>query len=140
MDNYIIWFVLALALVGAEMLTGTFYLLVFGIAAAVGGLLALTGLGQVWQLLAAALCAVGGTLWLRKHPIVRGRPGGQSLDLGQRVDVEQWKSASLLRVRYRGAGWDAELAEAGTERSAEPLYIIGQRGNVLLLSHTPPAA
>lgn len=137
MDNYIVWFVLGLALAGAEMLVGTFYLLVFGLAAGVGGLMALIGLGVVPQLLAAAACAIAGTLWLRKHPISRGK-AVPSLDLGQRVEVEQWKSATALRVRYRGAGWDAEVAEALPDQ-AVALYIVGQRGNTLLLASTPPA-
>ena len=89
------------------------------------------------QLLAAAACAIAGTLWLHKHPISRGK-AVPSLDLGQRVEVEQWKSATALRVRYRGAGWDAEVAEALPDQ-AVALYIVGQRGNTLLLASTPPA-
>lgn len=141
MTPYMLWFVFALILAGAEMLTGTFYLLVYGGAAAVGGLAALAGLGTVPQLVAAALCAVAGTVWLRRHPISRKAAGSQSLDLGQRVEVEQWKSETVLRVRYRGTGWDAELAgppAAPPERPAT-LYIVGQRGNTLLLSSLPPA-
>ncbi|MGQ5522773.1 NfeD family protein [Chitinimonas sp. PSY-7] len=141
MDNYIIWFVLGLALAGAEMLVGGFYLLVCGIAAGLGGLVAWAGLGFPIQLLAAALCAIAGTFWLRRNPI--SRPGGpQSLDLGQRVEVEHWKSATQLRVRYRGAGWDAELTSALSDNGAPPteLYIIGQRGNTLLVAPTPPAS
>ncbi|PHV12685.1 NfeD family protein [Chitinimonas sp. BJB300] len=140
MDNYIIWFVLGLALAGTEMLVGTFYLLVCGIAAGIGGIVALAGFSLPIQLLAAALCAVAGTLWLRRNPISRPT-GPQSLDLGQRVEVEHWKSATQLRVRYRGAGWDAELATAITDQDLPvELYIIGQRGNTLLVALMPPAA
>ena len=43
MDNHWIWWILATLLIGAEMLTGTFYLLAVGIAFAVGGVAAWLG-------------------------------------------------------------------------------------------------
>ena len=43
MAVYVYWFLLALVLLGLEMVTGTFYLLVVSIAMAIGGLAALLG-------------------------------------------------------------------------------------------------
>ena len=54
MEIYVYWFLLALVLIGLEMVTGTFYLLVLSIAMAVGGLAALLGAGMVWQLVLGA--------------------------------------------------------------------------------------
>ncbi|WP_269531718.1 NfeD family protein [Chitinimonas sp. BJYL2] len=139
MENYAVWFILALALAGAEMLSGTFYLLMYAVAAGVGGLAAWAGLPVPAQLALAAACAVGGSMWLRKYPLQRAA-GPQSLDLGQRVEVETWHSPTSVRVRYRGTSWDGET-DAPADESARPatFYIVGQRGNTLLLSATPPA-
>ncbi|GAB3262106.1 NfeD family protein [Chitinimonas naiadis] len=139
MQNYIVWLVLGLALAGAEMLTGTFYLLVYGIAAGIGGLVAWLGFGLPAELIAAALCAIGGTLWLRRHPIVKPAADNHAYDLGQQVEVSAWKTDTVARVRYRGTDWDAELASPAADKSA-PLYIVGQRGNTLIVAPHPGAA
>ncbi|QDQ27068.1 NfeD family protein [Chitinimonas arctica] len=138
MENYLIWFVLALLLAGAEMLSGTFYLLVYSLCCALGGVAAVAGLPVPAQLSVAAACAVVGTLWLRRHPISRPSRVSGNLDLGHRVEVESWKSELTARVRYRGTGWDAELAAPLAERPGT-LYIVGQRGNTLIVSPVPPA-
>jgi membrane protein implicated in regulation of membrane protease activity len=139
MSTYVIWFVLAAVLVGAELLSGTFYLLVYGVAASAGGLAALAGLPVPAQLAIAAACAVAGTLWLRRHPVQRPVSAAeQSLEIGRAVEVVSWQSDTHLRVRYRGAGWDAERVDAGGVREGT-FYIVGQRGNTLLLSSEPPA-
>ncbi|MDP1940176.1 MAG: NfeD family protein, partial [Gallionella sp.] len=65
MAVYIYWFLLALVLLGLEMATGTFYLLVLSIAMAVGGLAALLDAGVAWQLTLCALATVVGTMVLR---------------------------------------------------------------------------
>jgi hypothetical protein len=45
MGAFWIWWIAAAALIGAELLTGTFYLLAVGSAAAIGGLAAWLGVG-----------------------------------------------------------------------------------------------
>ena len=45
MADYILWAAAGLALVIAELVTGTFYLLVLGIAALAGAAVAFSGLG-----------------------------------------------------------------------------------------------
>lgn len=139
MQNYAVWLVLGLALAGAEMLTGTFYLLVYGISAAVGGLVAWLGFGLPAELIAAAVCAIAGTLWLRRHPFVKPAADNHAYDLGQQVEVSSWKSATQARVRYRGSDWDAELAVELNEQPST-LYIVGQRGNTLLVAKAPLAS
>jgi len=139
MSNYILWFVFAALFAGLELLSGTFYLLLYGVSCAIGAVAALLGFGWNLQLIIAAACAVGATLWLRKHPIVRPSSAGQSLEIGQRVTVETWKTDTQLRVKYRGAGWDAELAHPIDSRP-DALIITGQRGNTLIVSPEPPAS
>jgi len=62
MDNYWIWWILAAVLIGAEMLTGTFYLLAVGIAFTLGGVVAWVGASLPMQLLTAGVLSVIGTV------------------------------------------------------------------------------
>lgn len=138
---YILWSVAALALAGIEMLVGTFYLLVWGLACGAAALAAYLGAGLPLQVVVGSAVGLAGTFWLRRHPItLRSRHPSQSdsLEIGQIVTVEHWESAQRARVRYRGTSWDAELTEAGAEKPAQ-LYIVGQRANLLLVATHPPA-
>ncbi|MFC4160279.1 NfeD family protein [Chitinimonas lacunae] len=135
---YALWLIAALALAGVEMLIGTFYLLVWGIGCAAAGVAAYFGADLPLQLVLGSAIGLAGTFWLRRHPLTR-RPRGEadSLEIGQPVTVEHWQSAQRARVRYRGAGWDAELT-GETDVQPQQLYIVGQRGNVLLVAPHPP--
>jgi membrane protein implicated in regulation of membrane protease activity len=134
MSTYIIWWILAFALVALELTTGTFYLLVYGLAAAAAGIAAWLGLGMVAQLVIAALIGIAGTLALKKWR----RAGAtdedlQDLDIGQAVTLENWNNGRG-QVKYRGALWDAEAHDASVD-SAKPLYIRAVRGNVLVVGN-----
>ena len=118
MGGHWVWWIAAAILIGAELLTGTFYLLAIGIAAALGGVTALAGASEPVQFAVA--------------------PPQQSLDVGQAVQVLIWNPDGTARVGYRGSEWDAELASAGTPH-AETMYIVGTRANVLVLSERKPA-
>lgn len=134
MESYIYWFVLALILVGLELATGTFYLLVVAIAAAVGGLVALLGAGMVWQFVLGAMTGIAGTVVLRrwKSTLAVETPNA-SLDIGRPVRVIKWNENGSARVIYRGAEWDAEPESADTPRN-ETLYIAAVRGSGLVLT------
>lgn len=134
MPPHVFWWVLAFVLVALELTTGTFYLLLYGVAAGAAGLVGWLGLGAEWQLLAAAIIAVAGTFALRRwrNP-GSGGPGLQDLDIGQHVQVESW-SEGRGQVRYRGTEWDAE-AETPVVDPARPLYIRAIRGTVLIVGN-----
>lgn len=138
MENYIVWFVLAVILVGLEMATGTFYMLVIAIGMAAGGLAALAGAGLVWQLVTGALVGIAGTVilrhWKGKQPAL---VANDSFDIGQPVRIVKWNDNGSVRVFYRGAEWDAELESADIPRDAT-LYIAAVRGSALLLSQHKP--
>lgn len=135
MEIYIYWFVLALVLLGLEMMTGTFYLLMVAIAMAVGGLAALLGADVTWQLTLSALMVVAGTIILRRWKSAHtGETSNASLDIGQAVRVIKWNDNGSIRVFYRGAEWDAEPESADTPRD-ETLYIAAVRGSGLVLTH-----
>jgi membrane protein implicated in regulation of membrane protease activity len=135
MAIYVYWFVLALILVGLEMATGTFYLLVVSIALAIGGAAAYFGLGISAQFALASLAGVAGVILLR-----RWKDGGtvdkasQSLDAGQPVKVLNWRDDGTARVFYRGTEWDAEL-ESKDSGQEGVFYIKDIRGSVLVLTN-----
>ncbi|MBS1185590.1 MAG: hypothetical protein H6R09_1191 [Proteobacteria bacterium] len=135
MQAYVGWWILAAVLVGAELASGTFYLLVYGLAAAAAGVAAWFGADLITQLLTAGLIAVLGTLalrhWMRttEHP----EATAQDMDIGQTVQVESWQDGRG-QVKYRGALWDAE-AESVSVDSTRPLVIRAIRGNTLVLGN-----
>lgn len=135
MQMYMGWWILAAVLVGVELTSGTFYLLVYGIAAAVAGVAAWLGASFLVQLLTAGAIAVLGTLALRRWKRDTAHPEAsvQDMDIGQTVQVESWQDGHG-QVKYRGALWDAE-AESAAVDSAQPLVIRAVRGNILVLGN-----
>src|SRR5512139_4035911 len=135
MQGYVGWWILAAVLVGVELTSGTFYLLVYGLAAAAAGVAAWLGAGLVVQLLTAGVIAVLGTLALRhwKRSTEHPESNVQDMDLGQPVHVETWQGGRG-QVKYRGALWDAE-AESADVDSSRPLVIRAVRGNTLVLGN-----
>ena len=133
MTDYWTWWILAAVLVGAELVTGTFYLLAVGIAFAVGGIAAILGVALPLQLVAAGVVAVAATIVAHRWRGQRMPPPTPSLDLGQTVHVIDWKDDGSARVNYRGTQWNAELAEPGASR-AGTMYIVGTRGSTLLIA------
>ena len=135
MQAHVWWWILAAVLVGVEITSGTFYLLVYGLAAAAAGVAAWLGAGLVAQLLTAGVIAVLGTLVLRhwKRSTAHPESTAQDMDIGQVVQVESWQGRQG-QVKYRGALWDAEAESAGVD-STRPLIIRAVRGNTLVLGN-----
>lgn len=135
MAVYVYWFLLALILVGLEMTTGTFYLLIVAIAMAIGGAANLLGFVFAAQLTFAALAGIAGIIFLRRW---KGGPGSdttsQDLDIGQPVKVLVWNDDGTARVFYRGAEWNAELDTEDSEHEGG-FYIKNIRGSVLVLTN-----
>ena len=138
MDAYVFWFLLGLVLLGLEMVSGTFYLLVVAIAAAVGGAVAWLGMGIVMQLILSALTGIAGIFILRR---TKGTQvvdtANASFDIGQPVHVLKWNDDGSARVTYRGAEWDAQLEISDTPRGST-LYIASIQGSKLVLTHHKP--
>jgi membrane protein implicated in regulation of membrane protease activity len=124
MESYIGWFVVAFGLLVAELLSGTFYLLVISIALAAAGIAALAGASVALQFVVAAAIGIGGSVWLRttrfgKRLHERGDDRVQNMDIGQSLRVENWTAARTARASYRGAVWDVELAPGEQPTSGE---------------------
>lgn len=138
MEDSTLWWLVAGLLVAAELVTGTFYLLMLALGAIAGGLGAHMGLPLAPQIMLAGLLGGGASaLW---HLLRRRRQGTNAgsealLDIGQTVQVAAWQPDGSTQVHYRGAQWSARLAahaivplpQPGTHR------ITGVQGSQLLL-------
>ena len=135
MDHSTMWWLLAGVLVIAELLTGTFYLLMLALGAVVGALAAHFGLGSVSQIVAAALLGALAVLvcYLLRKRSPRRQPASSNrdvnMDVGETVTIDQWGPDGTAQVRYRGANWTVmvrpgALPLQGVHRVAE---VIGNR-------------
>ena len=129
------WWIAAAILVGVEMMTGTFYLLIVAVACVAGGIVAVMGYESGWQWGLAAVVEVAGTMavirWKKRF---MSKPKlSNNLDIGQKVSVLEWRDDGTARVSYRGTQWDAEMADAKGPR-AETMVIVGTRGSTLLIA------
>lgn len=140
METYLVWLAAGFVLVIAELVTGTFFLLVLGIAAFAGSAAAWFGLGFWLEALCAALVAVAGVLWVRQQRKALSQPDMASLDVGQAVTLDAWvnREQGAARVKYRNTLWDAEV-EGGRELDrGQVLFIHAVDGNTLKVSTTKP--
>jgi len=138
-----LWWIVAGVLVAAELTTGTFYLLVLALAAAVGALAAHLGLGPTAQVTLAALTgALGTSAWYayrRRHRQESTHPQADrnlNLDIGNTVQVIQWNEQGETQVQHRGALWLARHAGNGAPQPG-PHRIKSFNGNTLELEPTP---
>lgn len=141
MDHSLAWAIGALALVIAELLTGTFYLLMLGVAAFGAAAAAYLGLQFSSQVIVAAIVAGAGCYGVHVYR-AKNRAGQMpSIDAGQPATFEQWidQSARLARVRYRGAGWDARVEGAEALEPGSVLYVLNTDGNTLKVAAKRPA-
>jgi membrane protein implicated in regulation of membrane protease activity len=141
MDTYLIWLVAGFLLVIVELVSGTFYLVVLGVAALAGGAVAFAGLPFSVQAVVAAALAVGGIFWVNR---VRRRSTGvkmRSLDIGQPARFERWvdRAAGQARVKHRDALWDATVVGEISGEPGEVLTVISIDGNTLKVSKTRQA-
>jgi membrane protein implicated in regulation of membrane protease activity len=133
-----IWWVMAAVLAGAELFTGTLYLLACAIAFALGGVAAWLGASTDMQLVIAGLLSVIGIVVAHQWRKKKGEPPQQpALDIGQAVQVRTWHPDGTARVEYRGTQWNAELAAIDARR-ADTMYIVATRGSTLVLSAQRP--
>lgn len=139
------WWLTAGLLVLAELLSGTFYLLMFALGCAAGALAGHAGLPATAQVAIAAIVGAGATaVWHyrrasapRSAPVQRNRDA--NLDIGEQVTVQAWSAEGTARVQYRGAGWSARLAPDAPPVPG-PHTIVALEGNELVLAPTRHAS
>lgn len=140
METYLVWLAAGFALVIAELVTGTFFLLVLGIAAFAGSATAWFGLGFWVEALCAAAVAVAGVFWVQRRRKTMAQPDMASLDLGQAVTLDTWvnREQGAARVKYRNTLWDAEVEGEREFDHGQVLYIHGLDGNTLKVATSKP--
>ena len=70
---------------------------------------------------------------LKKREVNAARNADVNLDIGQTVKVEAWAADGSARVWYRGAHWQAQLAEGQPAHAGEHI-ITEMRGTCLVLT------
>ena len=129
MSESTIWWLLAGAAVGIELVTGTFYLLMLAIGLAAAAIASHLGMALTGQLVTAAV--VGGGAVVLWHYVRGDQPGNlpaQSnadvhIDIGEAVFVDAWNADGTTNVNYRGSNWAAitrgQAPTAGQHRIKE---------------------
>jgi len=130
-----------MVLVIAELLSGTFYLLMLGVAAF--GAAAAAGMGLVFsaQSIVFSIVAVLGCYGVHAYRAKNKAEQMPSIDAGMPANFESWvdSSARLARVRYRGASWEARVEGAEPVEPGATVYVLAADGNTLKVAKTRPA-
>ena len=116
MDNPTLWLIVAGVLVMAELLTGTFYLLMLSLGATAAALTAYADGTLTWQIVTAAIVGGGAAvLWHLKKPLSNdAQDSNVHLDIGETVTVDAWDTQGHAQVKHRGAQWTAVCAANAT--------------------------
>jgi membrane protein implicated in regulation of membrane protease activity len=136
-DSTLVWALVGIGLVIAELLSGTFYLLILGIAAFAAAGTAWFGQPFALQVIVATVAAALGVWQVYSYRIRNRARQMPPIDAGQPANLETWvdQPAGLARVRYRGASWEARFDAADT--AAQPgalVYVQATDGNTLRVS------
>jgi len=140
METYLVWLAAGFVLVIAELVTGTFFLLVLGIAAFAGSAAAWFGFGFWLEALCAAAVAIAGVFWVQQRRKTMPQPDMASLDVGQAVTLDAWinREQGAARVKYRNTLWDAEVEGEREFDSGQVLFIHAVDGNTLKVARKKP--
>jgi membrane protein implicated in regulation of membrane protease activity len=139
MDTYLLWAIAGIVLIIVEMLTGTFYLLVLGIAALAAAGAAWLGQSFWVQAVVTAAVTVAGVILVNRFRGKGSKAQKRSLDVGQSVSIESWISEAdgLARVNYRNAQWEARVTGERVP-GGKVFYIHAVEGSTLLVSSAKP--
>ena len=130
-----LWLIAAVILGLSELLVGTFYLLLLGLAALVGAFAALAGFSiEIQCLIVALLVLVGGVLLARYHAHRKSnaKDAADNFDIGQTVTISHWEKDGTAQVSYRGALWKART-ENRADDAPGVFTIVGVTGSVLIV-------
>src|SRR5258705_3766926 len=133
MEDHLTWAILGMALVIVELLTGTFYLLVLGLAAFGAAAAAWAGSEIPLQSMVAGVIAAVGCYGVHLYRAKNSTQQMVSVDAGNPAKFESWidQGARLARVSYRGAPWDARIEGGDSPEPGAIVYVQGTDGNTL---------
>jgi membrane protein implicated in regulation of membrane protease activity len=140
MEHAIAWAVTGLVLAIVELLTGTFYLLMLGIAAFGAAAAAGLGFGFAVQAMVAAVLAAAGCFGVHLYRAKNSAGQMAPIDAGNPASFEAWLDggARLARVRYRGASWDARVEGTDDLEPGATVYVVAADGNTLRVARQRP--
>ena len=140
MDHAIVWAVIGLVLVIVEVMTGTFYLLMLGVAAFGAALAAWLGLGFSAQSIVAIVVSAVGCYGVHLYRAKNSAQQMAPIDAGMPASFESWLDAGarLARVRYRGASWDARVEGGEAIEPGATVYVLAADGNTLRVAKQKP--
>ncbi len=133
-----LWWLATGGVIAAELLTGTFYLLMLGIGCVAGALAAHLGCSPTVQIVLAAVIGGGAVVvWHLRQTHGHSEAPAQSnanvnMDIGESIQVEAWNADGTADVHYRGARWTA-IHRPGVTPSAGPHRVAEMVGSRLLL-------
>ena len=141
MDPMIVWAVAGLVLVIVELVTGTFFLLMLGIAAFGAAAAAYFGVNFGAQSIVAAVIAGAGCYGVHLYRANNKAEQMAPIDAGMPANFESWLDAGarLARVRYRGASWDARVEGGEALEPGATVYVLAADGNTLRVGKNRPA-
>lgn len=133
-----IWWLLAGALIAAELVSGTFYLLMVAVGFVAAALSAHADASLTLQFSVAAL--VSGGLVVVWRSLKKGGDTNPTatanhdlnMDIGEIVDVPRWNENGTCQVKYRGASWQVSL-HSGEQLSPGQHQIIEVVGSRLIV-------
>ena len=132
------WWIACIALVGAELVSGTFYLLMAALGLAAAALLSYADTTLTQQVATAAVVSGGAvSLWHLLRARRKAEPDPVQADIGQVVQVTTWQADGSTRVSYRGAQWNATLSEPTATPAVGPHRIVAVDGPRLRIAPLP---
>jgi len=142
LDPALAWVIVGLVLVIAELLSGTFYLLMLAVAAFGAALAAYFGQAFPVQCIVAAVLAAAGCYGVHVYRARSSSKRMPPIDAGMPASFESWLDARsrLARVRYRGASWDAQVEGGEALEPGATLFVVAADGNTLKVAKNRPAA
>lgn len=140
LDPALAWVILGLTLAVIELVSGTFYLLVLGLAAFGAAAVAWVGQDFAVQALVAGVIAGAGCYAVHAYRVRQAAQRMPPLDAGQPATFESWidERSRLARMRYRDATWEAVVEEGASPASGTVLYVTAASGNTLRVSARRP--
>jgi membrane protein implicated in regulation of membrane protease activity len=132
-DGFLVWVIIGLVLVIAEVASGTFYILVLGLTAFVAAAVAWLGGTFAIQVIVAVTLGLVGCIAVSLVRRRQAAPVMRGLDEGQVVRLDTWisRAEGLVKVRYRDALWDARIVDGEMGEPGDLFFIVATRGNNL---------
>lgn len=115
MEQYLIWLIIALVLLGTEMMLASVYLIAFLLGALTASACAFFGCSLTIQCSLGAIVIIAGVIcayfYRKKIALLNNKISLDNIDEDQIVFVDNILEDGTAKVKYRGALWTAYKAD-----------------------------